>query len=226
MTAHAGQAMNHTSWATSPHAHVRVEVGWPVHTCHHNTNAGTEKSRTATRWPRTTRRARATGATRSDCLDRRRRRGPLTGSDSGRGNVIESSTTATGAAGSSTVGSSTVGSSTVGSSTVGSSTVGSSTVNSRFARSSSAASGEEEAGSTSTSLGGPETRPMSLSVTPTGAKAAARGRAAVRARAAGSVRQRRHSATAGGTSTRSHGSASAIFGDRPVGFGEADARGA
>jgi len=42
--AQAGQAMNQTSWAGSPQAQVRVEVGCPVHTCHHSTRAGTVKA--------------------------------------------------------------------------------------------------------------------------------------------------------------------------------------
>src|SRR5271165_5974306 len=33
--AQAGHAMNHTSCAGSPQAQVRVDEGWPDHTCHH-----------------------------------------------------------------------------------------------------------------------------------------------------------------------------------------------
>ncbi len=43
--AQAGQAMNQTSWAGSPQAQVRVDVGCPVHTCHHSTRAGSVNAR-------------------------------------------------------------------------------------------------------------------------------------------------------------------------------------
>src|SRR5579875_1644619 len=55
-SAHAGHAMNHTSCAGSPQAQVRVEEGWPAHTCHHSTMAGTVKNAMRARWrtrPRT-----------------------------------------------------------------------------------------------------------------------------------------------------------------------------
>src|SRR5580658_7867338 len=49
-TAQAGQAMNHTSCAGSPHAQVRVDDGWPLQTCHHRAMAGSEKSTIHTAW--------------------------------------------------------------------------------------------------------------------------------------------------------------------------------
>ncbi len=63
--AQAGQAMNQTSWAGSPHEQVMVEAGWPDHTCHQRTTAGTAKSTMATAWKptaRVTRSARLRGA--------------------------------------------------------------------------------------------------------------------------------------------------------------------
>ena len=47
--AHAGQAMNQTSSAGSPQAHVRVFAGCPDQTCHHRTIAGTVKRATTPR---------------------------------------------------------------------------------------------------------------------------------------------------------------------------------
>ena len=46
--AHAGQAMNQTSWAGSPQPQVSADDGWPDHTCHHTTTAGTVKQARAT----------------------------------------------------------------------------------------------------------------------------------------------------------------------------------
>src|ERR1700728_3220528 len=48
--AQAGQAMNQTSCAGSPHPQVSIEEGWPDQTCHHRTMAGTVKQASATRW--------------------------------------------------------------------------------------------------------------------------------------------------------------------------------
>src|ERR1700685_1931317 len=41
--AQAGQAMNQTSCAGSPQPHVSADEGWPDHTCHQRTTAGTVK---------------------------------------------------------------------------------------------------------------------------------------------------------------------------------------
>src|ERR1700722_17500820 len=41
--AQAGQAMNQTSCAGSPHPQVSTEEGWPDQTCHHRRTAGTVK---------------------------------------------------------------------------------------------------------------------------------------------------------------------------------------
>lgn len=57
--AQAGQAMNHTSWAGSPHAEVRVEAGCPSHTCHQRTTAGSAKSTMARAWKPTARATRS-----------------------------------------------------------------------------------------------------------------------------------------------------------------------
>ena len=38
--AQAGQAMNQTSWAGSPHPQVSAAAGWPDQTCHHRTHGG------------------------------------------------------------------------------------------------------------------------------------------------------------------------------------------
>ena len=48
-SAQAGQAMNHTSCAGSPQAHVNDAEGCPVHTCHHKTTPGTVKMAIHTR---------------------------------------------------------------------------------------------------------------------------------------------------------------------------------
>ena len=56
--AQAGQAMNQTSCAGSPHPHVSADEGWPDQTCHHRTMAGTVKQARATRWNPTVRRPR------------------------------------------------------------------------------------------------------------------------------------------------------------------------
>ena len=42
--------MNHTSWAGSPQGHVKVDEGCPVHTCHHNTIAGTVNKTIQSTW--------------------------------------------------------------------------------------------------------------------------------------------------------------------------------
>ena len=48
--AQAGQAMNQTSCAGSPHPHVSVDDGWPDHTCHQSATAGMVKRAMAPRW--------------------------------------------------------------------------------------------------------------------------------------------------------------------------------
>ena len=48
VTAQAGQAMNQTSCAGSPHPQVSDVEGWPDQTCHHKTMAGTVKHASAT----------------------------------------------------------------------------------------------------------------------------------------------------------------------------------
>ena len=58
--AQAGQAMNQTSCAGSPHPHVSAAVGCPDQTCHHKTTAGTVKQARATTWKPTARRPRPT----------------------------------------------------------------------------------------------------------------------------------------------------------------------
>src|ERR1700722_15077940 len=56
--AQAGQAMNQTSCAGSPHPHVSAVEGCPAQTCHHRTAAGTVKQASATTWKATVRRPR------------------------------------------------------------------------------------------------------------------------------------------------------------------------
>src|SRR5271156_3035761 len=68
--AQAGQAMNQTSCAGSPHPHVSVAEGWPDQTCHHKTMAGSVKQARARRWTPTVRNARRVAP------------GPACGSDS------------------------------------------------------------------------------------------------------------------------------------------------
>src|SRR5271165_1597832 len=48
--AQAGQAMNQTSWAGSPHPQVRVDEGWPDHTCHQSATAGMVNRAMAATW--------------------------------------------------------------------------------------------------------------------------------------------------------------------------------
>src|ERR1700678_205182 len=57
--AQAGQAMNQTSCAGSPHPQVSAEEGWPDQTCHHRTMAGMVKQARARRWKPTVRNARS-----------------------------------------------------------------------------------------------------------------------------------------------------------------------
>ncbi len=59
--AHAGHSVNHTCCAGSPQPQVRLEAGWPDHTCHHRTTAGTANPTMAVRWNATPRSARAIG---------------------------------------------------------------------------------------------------------------------------------------------------------------------
>ena len=58
--AQAGQAMNQTSCAGSPHPQVSSEEGWPDQTCHHRRTAGTVKKARARRWKPTVRTTRWT----------------------------------------------------------------------------------------------------------------------------------------------------------------------
>src|SRR5277367_3964819 len=58
--AQAGQAMNQTSCAGSPHPQVSAAEGWPDHTCHHRTMAGIVKQARARRWKPTPRNVRRT----------------------------------------------------------------------------------------------------------------------------------------------------------------------
>src|ERR1700722_14920684 len=53
--AQAGQAMNHTSCAGSPHPQVSAEEGCPDQTCHHKTMAGIVKQARARTWKPTAR---------------------------------------------------------------------------------------------------------------------------------------------------------------------------
>ena len=69
--AQAGQAMNQTSCAGSPHPQVSAEEGWPDQTCHHRTMAGIVKQARARRWNptvRNARRARARASVREEEL--------------------------------------------------------------------------------------------------------------------------------------------------------------
>ena len=67
--AQAGHAMNHTSCAGSPQAQVRVDEGWPDHTCHHSTTAGRLKRAMAPRWKPTARAARPVRLRRPGAAD-------------------------------------------------------------------------------------------------------------------------------------------------------------
>src|ERR1700733_7381456 len=57
--AQAGQAMNQTSCAGSPHPQVSTEEGWPDQTCHHRRTAGTVKQTRASSCRPTVRRTRS-----------------------------------------------------------------------------------------------------------------------------------------------------------------------
>ncbi len=57
--AQAGHSVNHTCCAGSPQPHVRLEAGWPDHTCHHSTTAGTANPAMTARWKPTPRSTRA-----------------------------------------------------------------------------------------------------------------------------------------------------------------------
>ncbi len=59
--AHAGHSVNQTCCAGSPQPHVRLEAGWPDHTCHHRATAGTVNPAMTTRWKPMPRSARAIG---------------------------------------------------------------------------------------------------------------------------------------------------------------------